>query len=119
MRELGYQGPFVYADKIKGCGAMILINKPQPDHPGRGPRTAIVGEVKPNVLRKYVQHFRKQMNLPQAQGRFICWVGLRANQIGEDSVLDQLGYPEYARKLRDMLAVGGMGGMGNGGCNPQ
>jgi hypothetical protein len=76
LREFGYQGPFMYADRIKGCIAVVLTNKPHPNHHGPGPRTATIGEVKPDVLPKYVQHVRQQLILLQSHGRLMGWVGL-------------------------------------------
>jgi hypothetical protein len=107
MRELGLKGPIPYEDKIKGAWCIILTDKPHPNHHNQGPRTARVGEVKPEVLRKHVNHFRKSINLPAAKGRLICWVGLNANQIGEETVLDNPGFVESMRN------------MGSSGCNPQ
>jgi len=110
MRELGLQGPIPYADKIKGSVAIVLTNKPHPKHHNRGPRTARVGEVKEEVLRKHVDKFRKQINHPLAQGRLICWVGLNANEIGEATILDEPGFPGYDDVLQ---------GMGRSACNTQ
>lgn len=98
--ELGYPpGPIPYDDKIKGALAIILTNKPHPKHHNQGPRTARVGEVKPEVLRKHVVKYRKAMNLPAGKGRLMCWVGLNSNEIGEETMLDQPGHVEMMRNM--------------------
>tara|TARA_R110002003_G_scaffold109_12_gene9226 strand:- start:12628 stop:14235 length:1608 start_codon:yes stop_codon:yes gene_type:complete len=107
MRELGFRGPIPYEDKIKPAHAIVLTSKPHPKHHNQGPRTAQIGMVKPEVLRKQVEKYRSQMAHPLAKGRMIGWVRLGADQIGEETVLDQPGYVEA---MRDM---------GRNGCNPQ
>ena len=91
MRKLGHQGPIPYADKIKPSICIALTTAPHPNHHGPGPRTTQLGHVKPEVLKKHVTRFKAQMNSPQAQGKFICWVHLGMSQIGEESVLDDPG----------------------------
>jgi hypothetical protein len=107
MRELGLEGPIPYADRIKPAMSIILVDTPHPNHHNQGPRTARVGQVKPDLLRKLVEKYRKVMNEPPANGRFISWVGLSENQIGEETILDE---PDYVQSMR---------GMGLGGCNAQ
>ena len=92
MRELGYEGPFKYEDKIKGAYLIVLTTKPHPNHHNLGPRTAQIGRVKPEVLRKHVQKYRKIKDQPPANGRLICWVGLHTDEIGEETILDQPGF---------------------------
>ncbi|KAF1847092.1 uncharacterized protein K460DRAFT_413897 [Cucurbitaria berberidis CBS 394.84] len=99
MRELGYQGAFPYEDKIKGALCLILTNKPHPNHHNQGPRTAQVGDVKPEVLRKVVEKYRKNINLPLAHGRLIGWVGLNVDDIGEETILDQPGYVDAMKNM--------------------
>ena len=110
MRELGHQGPIPYEDKIKGAWGIILTNKPHRNHHNQGPRTAQVGPLKPEVLRKHVEKYRKCIDQPRAQGRLICWVGLNVNEIGEETLLDQPGYVEA---MKNMTLGGGSG------CAPQ
>jgi hypothetical protein len=107
MRELGLEGPIPYADKIKPAMSIILVDTPHPSHHNQGPHTAHVGEVKPEVLRKHAEKYRKVMNQPPANGRLISWVGLSANQIGEETILNEADYVQSMR------------GMGRGGCNAQ
>ncbi|CAO2655317.1 Nn.00g103810.m01.CDS01 [Neocucurbitaria sp. VM-36] len=109
MRELGYQGTFPYEDKIKGAWAIILTNKPHRNHHNQGPRTAQVGPVKPEVLRKVVEKYRKNINQPLAQGRLIGWVGLNVDEIGEETILDHDGVAVSMKALN----------IGNRACNPQ
>jgi hypothetical protein len=109
MRELGFQGPFPYEDKIKGSYNVILTNKPHPNHHNQGPRTAQIGHVKPEVLQKHVDMYRKQMNLPIAKGRLTCCVCLSADDIGEETVLD---HPDFVDAMKNMH-------MSGNACNPQ
>ncbi|KAF2024807.1 hypothetical protein EK21DRAFT_117439 [Setomelanomma holmii] len=92
MRELGFEGPIPFEDKIKGSWNIVLTDKPHPNHHKMGSRTAQIGMVKPEVLRKHLKKYRYGMNLPQAQGRLMCWVGLHVDEIGEETCLDD---PEY------------------------
>ncbi|KAH7083789.1 hypothetical protein FB567DRAFT_594305 [Paraphoma chrysanthemicola] len=107
MRELGLKGPIPYENKIKPALAVVLTSKPHPKHHNQGPRTAQVGMVKPEVLRKQVEKYRKNMAHPLAKGRMIGWVRLGADEIGEETVLDDPGFVEAMKN------------MGRNGCNPQ
>lgn len=89
MRELGYQGPIPYEDKIRGGFKVILTEKPHPDHHDEGPRPVQVGFVKREVLQEVVDYCRNEMDEPVAPGRHIvCWVGLRETEIGEEEIPD-------------------------------
>jgi hypothetical protein len=94
MRQLGFEGPVPYADKIKPAWGIGLTMKPHPNHHGPGPRTAQLGRVYPKVLRKHVERYRAQMNSAIAQGKLIGWVHLNADQIGEESIIDDPGTSE-------------------------
>jgi hypothetical protein len=100
MRQFGFQGPIPYEDRIKPVLAIIMTTKPHPNHPLPGPRTATIGEVKPDVLTKYVDRLRKQIALPIAQGKLMGQVALNAEEIGETSIWDD---PDRAEQLADML----------------
>lgn len=90
MRELGYKGKFQYEDLITSCVKVFLTEKPHPHHHYDGPRAIRVGEVLPNVLRTYVDRYRRHMGLPAAQGKLIGWVGLTMEEIGEDTPLNHV-----------------------------
>jgi hypothetical protein len=105
MRELGLEGPIPYADKIKPAMSIILVDTPHPNHHNQGPRTARVGEVKPDLLRKLVEKYRKVMNQSPANGRLISWVGLSANQIGEETILDEPVYERHGPSCGLFLAL--------------
>jgi hypothetical protein len=98
MRKLGYEGSIPYADKIKPAIGVALANNPHSKHQGPGPRTTQLGHVKPEVLKKHVARFKAQMNLPQAQGKLICWVHLGLGQIGEESILNDFGTSSSGRR---------------------
>jgi hypothetical protein len=110
MRELGFQGPIPYSDKITGEWAIVMTNKPHPNLSRPGPRTARIGEVKPEVLKKHVQQYRKQINHPlfKARGcRPMVWVALGVDLLGEESILDD---PQAASALDNLRP---------GACTPQ
>jgi hypothetical protein len=88
MRELGYQGPIPYADKIKGIHSVSLTSKPHSNRSQPGLRICQLGFVKPEVLRKHVEKHRKELEHPLMHGRALVWVSLSEHQIGEESVLD-------------------------------
>jgi hypothetical protein len=70
MRQLGLKGDIPYVDKITPAIGIIVTSKPHPNHQGPGPRTARVGELKPEALVKHIKRFRKQMNIADGQGNW-------------------------------------------------
>ncbi|KAF2121069.1 hypothetical protein BDV96DRAFT_203189 [Lophiotrema nucula] len=111
MRQLGYQGDIPYADMIASEIAICMTTKPHPNQRRPGPRTARIGEVHEEVLRKRVDKLRKTANGPVAKGRLISWVGLKADQLGSTSILDD---PAQADMLQDMSD-----NLRSQGCSPQ
>ncbi|KAH7371009.1 hypothetical protein BKA66DRAFT_573187 [Pyrenochaeta sp. MPI-SDFR-AT-0127] len=83
MRKLGHQGPIPYEDKIKGTNSIDSNNDP---------RTAPVGDVRPEVLRPYLDQYREAMNHPVTRRRLICWVGLNASQMEGEAISGELDY---------------------------
>ncbi|KAH7122647.1 hypothetical protein B0J11DRAFT_608133 [Dendryphion nanum] len=98
MRKLGLKGPIPYEDKITPCGCIVMTDKPHPNFHGSGPRTARIGMVKPEVLQKHVERFRKQFD--KFGGERIIHVALDAREIGEESILDTPS--TFAQSMRDL-----------------
>lgn len=112
MRELGFKGEFSYADKINGILVIHLTEKAHPNRSLPGPPTTQLGHVKPEVLKKWVEKHRKELNKRDVPGigRLIMWLALRMDEIGEESVRDD---PQAAKMLERMSLCG------SGGCTIQ
>lgn len=89
MRELGYTGPIPYEDKIKPAIAVVQATEPHSNNRSEVPHTAHSGEVKPDVLRKHVEKYRKNINHPITKGKLIGWVALEASEIDGEKVPDE------------------------------
>ncbi|CAG5180893.1 uncharacterized protein ALTATR162_LOCUS9490 [Alternaria atra] len=108
MRELGFKGDFPYADKITGILGIYLTEKAHPNRSLPGPRTTKLGHVKPEVLKKWVEKHRKELNKRDVPGIgwLIMWVALRMDEIGEGSVHDD----QQAAKMLERMSLCGSGG---------
>ncbi|KAG9191350.1 hypothetical protein G6011_09438 [Alternaria panax] len=108
IRELGFKGDFPYSDKITGMFGIYLTQKQHSNRSLPGPRNTQLGAVKPEVLQKWVEKYRKEVNRRDVPGigQLMMWIALGQDMIGEESVHDD---PQAVRML-ERMSLGGVGG---------